>query len=276
MPKVDLAGRVIVITGASAGIGRAIAKACADNDMRLAINARGAGRLAELAEDLRARGTQVIQVAGDTTDAAVRAELLARAADLGPVYAVLANAGYGHEVETLAMPEADLRQMFEVNFFAGLALLREAAPGMLDRGEGHLMMTSSCLSKIGLPMYAAYCATKAAQDYACRAMRHELANKGLAVSSIHPVGTKTEFFDRMGERSGGLKLMDRSAQSFMQPPEKVARAVVRALRAGKGREVWTSLGGRVAFGAAVMLPGLTDLVLRQMVTRRVKSSATGR
>ncbi len=274
MAKVDLAGRVIVITGASAGIGRAIARACADAGMGVAINARGAGRLAELAGELRAGGAGVAQIAGDTTDGTVRAELLARAAELGPVYAVVANAGYGHEVETLAMPETDLRQMFEVNFFSGLALLREAAPAMLDRGEGHLMMTSSCLSKIGLPMYAAYCSTKAAQDYACRAMRHELAPKGLAVSSIHPVGTKTEFFDRMGERSGGLKLMDRSAQGFMQSPERVARAVIRALRAGKGREVWTSLGARLGFGAAVMLPGVTDLVLQQTVARRIGKART--
>lgn len=274
MAKVELAGRVIVITGASAGIGRAIARACADAGMGVAINARGAGRLADLAEELRARGSRIVEVAGDSTDGAVRAELLARAADLGPVYAVLANAGYGHEAETLAMPEADLRQMFEVNFFAGLSLLREAAPGLLDRAEGHLMMTSSCLSKIGLPRYAAYCATKAAQDYACRAMRHELAPRGVAVSSIHPVGTKTEFFDRMGERSGGLKLMDRSAQSFMQSPERVARAVLRTLRAGRGKEVWTSLGARVGFGASVMLPGVTDLVLRKVVARRVGKART--
>ena len=269
MTAIDLTGKPIVITGASSGIGRAAALACARAGMPVAINARGAQKLAEVAEAVRTLGVGVVQVSGDTSGAGVRAELLERAAsELGPVHAVFANAGFGHEVRTLEMTEAELRHMFEVNFFASLALVRAAAPAMIDRGSGHLLMCSSCLSKIGLPMYAAYCATKACQDHFCRAMRHELRAHGVAVSSVHPIGTKTDFFERMNDRSGGLTLMDRSKETFMQSPEVVARAIVRRLRAGRGGEVWTSAAMRTALGLSVAFPWVTDRVLRRMVSSR--------
>jgi short-subunit dehydrogenase len=269
MARVDLAGRVIVITGASGGIGRATAIACARAGMAVVLNGRDEDRLGEATEAVEAVGARAAAVRGDAAAGDVQTEMLARGGDLGPVYGVFANAGYGHEVETLEMSDADVRRMFEVNFFAALDLVRSAAPAMLERGEGHLLMCSSCLSKIGLPMYACYGATKAAQDHFCRAMRHELGPRGVAVSSVHPVGTKTAFFETMGEKSGGLRLMDRSTQAFMQPPERVARAIVRTLRRGTGREVWTSIGARTAFGLSVMLPNATDFVLSKMVARRI-------
>ncbi|MEM1183482.1 MAG: SDR family oxidoreductase [Planctomycetota bacterium] len=268
MSRVDLRGKPIVITGASSGIGRATALACARAGMPVALNARGAGKLAQVATDVRALGVGAVEVAGNAADESVRSELLEAAAGLGPVYAVFANAGYGHEVPTLEMDDADIRAMFEVNFFASLALVRAAAPTMVERREGHLLMCSSCLSKIGLPKYAAYCATKAAQDHFCRAMRHELASSHVLVSSVHPIGTKTDFFDRMSERSGGLTLMDRSKESFMQSPDVVAETIVRRLGTGRGGEIWTSMGMRIMLGLSVAIPSATDRVLRRLVASR--------
>ena len=158
--------------------------------------------------------------------------------------------------------------MLEVNFFAGLRLVRPAIEGFRERGGGHAMMVSSCLSKIGLPMYGAYCASKAAQDHFCRGMRLELRGTGVRVSSVHPVGTRTEFFDEAAKKSRGGKLgLAGSGERFMQPPERVAGAIVRCLRRPRG-EVWTSTPMRLALGVSVMAPGLTDWVLGKMVEKR--------
>jgi len=264
---IDLRGKPIVITGASSGIGRATALACARAGMPVALNARGVERLEAVAGEVRALGVDAVAVAGDTSDGAVRTALLERAASLGPVFAVFANAGYGQEVAVLEMSDVDVRAMFEVNFFAGLEVVRAAGPGMLDRGSGHLVMCSSCLSKLGVPMYAAYCSTKACQDYFCRALRHELAGTGVAVSSVHPIGTKTEFFDRMDERSGGLKLASRST-AFMQPASVVGRAVVKRLRSGRGGEVWTSALMRTGLGLGVGLPWVVDRAMPLLMKAR--------
>jgi short-subunit dehydrogenase len=105
--------------------------------------------------------------------------------------------------------------------------------------------------------------SKAMQDHWARALRIELAGSGVHVSSVHPIGTTTEFFDVSAARSstkGGL--FERTPKAFMQSPERVARAVVACLKRPRG-EVWTSLPTRLALAASVAAPGVTDWLLRK-------------
>lgn len=273
--SVDLAGKPIVITGASSGIGAATAEACAAAGMPVLLVARREDRLRGVAGAIRAAGGRAEIFAADVgEEASARASLDAAEAAFGPVYAVFANAGYGEEARlTHEMPDAAVRRMFEVNFFASLALVREAAARMLARPapgpglwRGHAIMCSSCLSKIGMPCYAAYSATKAAQDHFCRAMRVELFDRRVAVSSVHPIGTRTEFFDRVAERGGSV--LTRTPGRLMQPASRVARAVVTCLRRPRG-EVWTSLPVRLALALSGAAPGLTDRMLVGAYRRRV-------
>ncbi|MEM0982873.1 MAG: SDR family oxidoreductase [Planctomycetota bacterium] len=268
---IDLAGRVIAITGASSGIGRATAIACAEAGMSVAIMARRADKLRAVANEIP-EGRSLI-FAGSVEDAdACCAFLDETERTLGPPFTVFANAGYGVESDTLEMSDDDVRRMFEVNLFGSVNILRPALDGMIERGEGHAVMCSSCLSKLGMPRYAAYSASKAAQDHFGRALRHELGPRGVRVSTVHPIGTKTEFFEKAAERSkDGLTLMDRSKEAFMQPPEKVARAIVKRLKKDRGGEIWTSVSTRTLLGFATFAPGLTDFALRQMVRSRMKS-----
>jgi len=185
----------------------------------------------------------------------------------GPLHAVLANAGYGGEQPCHTMSMDDTRAMFETNFYGSLRLVLPAIEGFKERSVGHAIMVSSCLSKLGLPQYGAYCATKAAQDHFCRAMRLELHNSGVHVSSVHPIGTKTEFFDEAAKRSGGSLKLTGSSQRGMQSPEKVARAIVQCLGKPKG-EVWTSIPVRIAMAATVVAPSLTDWGLRVAMRKR--------
>ena len=263
----------MVITGASSGIGAATAVACAAAGMPVGLMARRADKLEETRGRIERDGGRAIAVVGDVTDADSNLELIAKAEEaFGDLYGVIANAGYGAEVECATMPLDEIRAMFEVNFYGAMMLVQPAIEKFRARGSGHAMMVSSCLSKIGLPKYGAYCASKATQDYFCRAMRHELRGTGVHVSSVHPVGTKTEFFDEAAKKSKGGKLkLAGSSERFMQTPEKVAGAMVKCLRKPKG-EVWTSPLARIGLGAAVMMPGVTDWVLGRMVERR---SGTG-
>ena len=266
----DLRGRPILITGASSGIGRATAIACARAGMPVGVMARRAEAIEATAASVRTEGVEAFAFAGDVTDVGACEAFVSKAAEaLGPVYGVFANAGYGAETPTWSMDDEAMRRMFEANVWGAMNVVRPALPGLRDRGSGHLLLCSSCLSKIGLPMYGSYTATKACLDHFARAMRHELRASGVHVSSVHPIGTKTEFFDTAERHSGHeSSLRPRRSSVGMQPAERVADAVVACLRRPRG-EVWTSVATRLTFAAAVAAPGLADLAIRRVMKRRL-------
>ena len=184
--------------------------------------------------------------------------------------AVFANAGYGIEKPVLESDDEDLRRIYEVNVFAAVDLLRSSGSMMLEDGiSGHLLGCSSILGKFTLPRYGLYSSTKAALTHVCRSMRAELAGTGIAVSTVHPVTTRTEFFDVALRSSGhghGPALREdgtprHAPRLLIQPPEQVARAVVKCLRRPRA-EVWTTFPGRLANGVFELFPPIYDLVLR--------------
>ena len=143
-----LAGKVAVVTGASSGIGAATARAMAAAGMRVALSARRADRLEALVRELKESGADALAVPGDVAAPGAAVQLLdAVERRYGAFDVVFANAGYGAEQGILEMSEAQLRRMFEVNFFAATDLLRVAAGRLLAAGRpGHLLMCSSCLA----------------------------------------------------------------------------------------------------------------------------------
>lgn len=227
--------------------------------------------LARVAEAVRAAGRHAEIVEGDVTHEPVNQALLdAARSRFGGFYAVFANAGYGAYSAMHEMPEDELRRMFDVNFFAGVLLLRMAAQELLRAGSpGHLLMCSSALAKFSLPRFSAYSATKAAQNHVCRAMAWELARHRIHVSSVHPVTTRTDFFDTAAMLSAGRREFDPPA-SMIQRPEVVARAVVRCLLRPRA-EVWTSFGARMFAGLGTMFPGLFDVFAR-LASKRKESA----
>lgn len=268
---IDLHAKPIAITGASSGIGRATAVACARAGMLVAVMARRRDMLDEVVDEIRSMGGRATAFAGSVDDPDACINFIGHAEkELGPLHAVFANAGFGFEKPVLSSSEAELRRIFEVNFWGSLNTIRPALPGMIERGRGHVLMCSSCLSKIGLPFYGPYCATKACQDYFGRAMRHELWHKGVHVSTVHPIGTRTEFFETARVHSGeDLSMVANTRERFMQPAERVADAVVKCLRKPRG-EVWTCLSIRLAMAGSVVAPGFTDFMLARMTRKRLE------
>lgn len=275
---IDLAGKTIIITGASSGIGAATAIACAKAGMPVALGARRLDKLAQVVRQIESTGGKAIAVETDVVDPASCKRLVESALDrFGSVYAVYANAGYGEEMAMDVMSDERLRAIFETNFFGTMNLIRPGLDAIRRNPgpqRGHILICSSCLARMSIPYYGAYCATKAAQAHIGRAMKFELAPEGIFVSTVHPVGTKTELFDLIAAKNGG-KLIQHSPDRFMQSPSFVAAKTLACLRRPHS-EVWTGFTGKfVRFGMAVCtcLPGMGNLVLDSMVKRRLKNPA---
>ncbi len=264
---IDLRGRPIAITGASSGIGLATAFACARAGMPVALAARRLDKLEAAVRTIRSEGGRAIAVECNV-DRQEDCDALAdrTVSEFGSIYAVFANAGYGMESGVIEASDDAVRAIFETNFYGTLRTIRPAIERMRPAGSGHVLICSSCVSKLGIPNLSAYSATKAAQDHIGRALRVELARTGIHVSTVHPIGTSTEFGDSMRTRGGSDSrpedLFKRTPKFFMQSPDVVARAVVRSLRRPRG-EVWTSLPTRLLAGFFVAFPGAADMVLRR-------------
>jgi short-subunit dehydrogenase len=258
---IDLRGKPIVIAGASSGIGRATAVACARAGMPVVLGARRVDRLEALAGEVETLGGRAAFAQCDVSQDGDCERLVALCAErFGPVYAAFANAGYGFEASALDAGMERWRAIFEVNFFGTLRLIQAATPTMLREGRGHVLITSSCLGLLPTPLYAPYTASKAAQHHAGRAMDVELRARGVRVSTVHPIGTTTEFFDTAHALSAGAKFTKRSPRFAMQSPERVARAIVRCLKRPRP-EVWTSRPVRTAICAGALFPRATNAFL---------------
>ncbi len=263
----------MIITGASSGIGAATALACAGEGMHLLLNGRNAERLGEVAQQCRDAGVRVETVAADVTEPGLSGHLLDVADEtLDGFYAVFANAGYGYKRAAHEIALDEVREMFEINFFAAYALVQEAARRLLARAApGHLLMCSSAVAKFTMQNFSAYSATKAAQNHVCRAMRMELRQHNIQVSSVHPITTRTEFFVR-AEQAVGLPgdaehAFDHVPRWMLQSPRRVARAIIRCLHRPRA-EVWTSWPTRIVAGLMPVFPGLMDVIGRQGDPRR--------
>ncbi|CAN5855243.1 SDR family oxidoreductase [soil metagenome] len=277
---IDLRGKVIAISGASSGIGAATAIECARAGMKVALGARRLERLQTLAERIRRDGGEALAVQLDVADAPACVAFIAQTVEMfGGLHAVFANAGYGVEQSMIEMPEAELRQIFEVNFFGSLNLVRPAVKHMLAQPapahgarRGHVLICSSCLAKMTIPFYGAYSATKAAQHHVGQALRLELEPKGIAVTTVHPISTESEFFDAVKRVSGTESLSHSSPGIMTQTPAFVGKRVVARLKRPRP-ELWPGVRGvmvRTGMSLSALLPGTTDFVLRGMVKRRFR------
>ncbi|MEM8835237.1 MAG: SDR family oxidoreductase [Planctomycetota bacterium] len=272
MPRIDLAGKPICITGGSSGIGAATALACAQAGMPVVIGARREDRLAEVARRVQDAGGRCVFQVCDVESKESCAALVRRTIDeFGSIYSVFANAGYGYEQAVHEDSEDALRKIFEVNFWGSLNVIEPALPHMRAAKAGHVLWCSSCLARFVLPFYSAYSATKAAQHHLGRAMNMELRREGIASSTVHPVTTSTEFFDTANKHSG-KGVTDHTPKGFMQKPKVVANAIVRCLRSPKP-EVWTSHSARIGMALCAAFPSWGEWGVRGMVRKREAASA---
>jgi NADP-dependent 3-hydroxy acid dehydrogenase YdfG len=249
----ELRGAVVAITGASAGIGRACAFAFARAGARLALTARRVERLEEVAAAVAPAETLV--TAADVADAAqVRAFVEATVARFGRLDVLVNNAGFGVRGSVVDTPDADYRRLMEANYYGTVYGCRAAVPIMKRQGAGVIINISSIVGHRALPGGGAYAATKAAQVSLTESLRVELRGTGIAVCSVHPVGTATEFGEVAARESEGRSGGPVGPQ---QTAEQVADAIVACARKPKP-EVYPHLLSRGLVALNAIAPGLVD------------------
>jgi short-subunit dehydrogenase len=213
--------RVLIVTGASSGIGAALARAAADAGYRVAIVARRVERLEKVARAIRDAGGKVVSVAGDVTAGDMPGRIVATAmSSFGRIDAVVNNAGGGALGALLDQTDAAIEAQWRLHVVAPLKLSRAALPH-LEAARGQLVFLGSGIARVPLPNYGAYALAKAAVRAAATQLRRELRDRGVAVTYVDPGLVATEFHEAMGiERRGKV-----SAAS----PERVARAILRGI-----------------------------------------------
>ena len=177
----------LLITGASSGIGAALARRYAKPGVHLALGGRDAGRLAMVAAECRQAGANVREQSVDVTARAAMAAWIAKVDREAPLDLVIANAGTAGR--HLPHGSERTRTIFAVNLDGVLNTIEPAETAMLARGRGHLALMSSIVSFYGSPNSPAYCSSKAAVRLLGEALRARLARSGIVVSVICPLAT---------------------------------------------------------------------------------------
>jgi len=218
-----LAGKVALITGASAGIGWASAIALAGEGASLVLTARRQGRLEELAAQARELGGEATIVLGDAREEATALQAVAAAKDtFGSLDILINNVGVGNYKNLVDTSAEDYDEMVDTNVRSTFLFTRHAVPVMIAQGAGTVLMISSMAGVYGFPGEAVYCATKFAQVGFAQALDKELRPHGIKVGLICPGGVKTEFALGKGRTEKSV------AESDMLEPEDVAGAVLLA------------------------------------------------
>jgi len=218
----DISGTVVAITGASAGIGAASARALAAEGALLVLGARRTERLEELATEL---GENVAVVEMDVRNPGDSTRLVETAyTRFGRLDALVANAGIGAYGGIMDLTDDQLGEMIDTNVAGTVWPIKAAVPGFIKAGGGDIVIVASVAGLRGAADEAVYAATKFAQVGLAGALDRELREHGIRVTTLSPGGTATEF------AMGAGRTPDMPGLAEMMRPEDVASAVVTVLK----------------------------------------------
>lgn len=257
----ELRGRVVFITGASRGIGRACALEYHRAGCNVVAAARSADLLNELVDELGS--DRIVHAVVDVTDARQRAEALASARErFGAIDILLNNAGWASFASVLRLPGAHLERMWGLNFAAPVALIQEVLPEMIQRRSGQIVNVSSVVGSQAIPRMGVYGATKAALSSLSTALRMELQGTGVDVLLVSPGSTATGFF----EAAASVDVRAVRLAETQYSPDKVARAIVRSSRLRR-REVTLSAEGKAICAIRRVSHRLADAIMYRVAKR---------
>jgi short-subunit dehydrogenase len=253
----DLGGRTALVTGASGGLGTHIARRLAREGMNIAVSGRREDALAEVATELSALGVKAVAVPADLCDLE-RIDPLVEGVEsaLGPIDVLVNNAGVESVGAFTSYTREELTSMVDVNLTAPLLLTHRLAPGMLERGRGHVVFISSIAGKIGPAFSEPYAATKAGLVGLTQSLRAEYVDAPVGFSVVCPGFIAGDgMYERMlqeGHRSN--RMMGETST------EKISEAVVRAIREDKAEILESGAPVRPMLAVAQLAPGLVERV----------------
>jgi short-subunit dehydrogenase len=230
----NLTGRRIVVTGASSGIGRALAQQLAAAGARLVLASRSEDRLQEVAASLHRPAADMLVVPTDVTCEADRQRLLDLAVShLGGLDVLVNNAGVASWAHFADSTEEILREIMEVNFFAPAELIRKAIPILVNGDQPAVVNVASMCGRRAMPAWPEYSASKYALCGLTEALRGELARFDIDILLIVPGLTRSELSRHFLRSAGRAKI----AFDEGMPPETVAAQIVRSLRKNRTETV---------------------------------------
>jgi len=256
---------VILVTGASSGIGEAVARLFAREGYRVSLGARRLERLQALAHEIESAGGQSIAVQSDLARFEDIQRLISETLDqFGQIDVLLNNAGFGRIkwLEDLD-PMEDIQAQLQINLISTILVAREVLPHMIQRRSGHIINMGSMGGLVASPTYTVYSASKFGVRGFTEALRREVGVYDVHVSGIYPGAVNTEFKQHAGiDRKTGRT----TPGSFRLEPEEVARGVLSVVRRPR-RELIIPWQMRLTVWMNILFPGIVDRIIENRFTR---------
>ena len=230
----DIEKSIILVTGASSGIGMATASAAVEQGARVALVARREDRLRDLAGQL---GPNALAVPCDVTDSAqIETSIRAVLSAYGRIDVLVNNAGRGFYAGIDEIDIAGYRELLELNTIAPLAMMQAVLPQMRRQGSGSVVNVSSGATFGILAGAGAYSSSKAALNMLSDVARVELAESGISVSTIYPFVTDTEFYGSVQEGETAAETELENVGSAIHSSDRVAQKILGLIRSGERQD----------------------------------------
>jgi len=256
-----ISGKIVIVTGASSGVGAVLAARLAELGAIPVLIARRADKLAEAAA--RIHGEKMMIEADVTNNDQVLSAVGQVLGKYGRIDALVNNAGAGVFENFLDMPIDGFERLMDVNYLSVVRFTKAVLPHMIAAGGGHIINVISVAGKVGTAKATAYSASKHAALGLTNGLRAELAGTGVRVSAVNPGPIDTPFFD-IADPSGNYK---RNVEWYMLKPEQVAAAVCRMLASGKA-EITMPLTASLGAKALQLFPNLLSGIAGRLLNRK--------
>lgn len=261
-------GKMVLITGASSGIGEALAREFAHQGAAVALVARRRERLDALRAEIEAAGGRAAVFPCDVTDAeAIRQAAEEAAKTFGGIDVAVANAGFGVAGQITSLTVEDYRRQFELNYFGTLNTIYAVLP-WLEKSRGRLVLLGSVAGKVFTPSTSAYNSSKAAIIGLAESIWHELDEIGVSVTCVNPgfVASEIRSVDNYGRYTGNP---DPVPSWLVMPAEQAARLIIRAVWRRKPEYIVT-FHGKLAVWLQRHFPGLVRWLIRVATRGRLE------
>src|SRR6266850_869073 len=237
--------KVVMITGASSGIGRGLAVALGTRGAKLGLVARRVEQLGELVAEIESLGGKALALPADVqSENSMRAAADKLRAEFGPIDVLIANAGIGPTRDAAKFNAEEVASVMNVNVIGASNSVAAVLPEMIARGQGQLVAISSLAAYRGVPKSAAYCASKAAVSSFFESLRLDLESRGVDVTIIHPGFIKTPLTAGRGTQMPFLMELDDAVKKMVRAIEKRRKRysfpwqLATIVRAGMIMPIW--------------------------------------